>query len=118
MVTNLTTQEFKEKVFAFDIEKEWKFKGDKPAIIKFSAEWCAPCKMLTPILEKLSEEYDGKIDIYKVDVDEATELAQAFQIRSVPSMLFIPMEGQPEMAMGALPPEEIKKAIVTTLKIN
>lgn len=101
MTTNLLTESFKEKIFEFDIEKEWKFKGDKPAIIDFWAEWCGPCKMIGPILEELSEEYAGKIDIYKVNVDENPELSTAFGIRSIPSVLFIPLNDEPKMATGA-----------------
>lgn len=107
----LTKQTFFEKVFNFEKNKDWKFEGDKPCIIDFYAEWCQPCKMLTPILEKLSKEYAGKIDIYKIDTEQEQELAGAFGIRSIPSMLFCPMEGQPQMAVGLLPKDSLKKAI-------
>jgi len=92
---------FKQKVFNFDVNKEWKFEGDKPAIIDFYADWCGPCKMVSPILEELSEEYNGKLDIYKIDTEDQRELAASFGIRSIPSILLIPMEGQPQMAVGA-----------------
>lgn len=97
----LTMDTFKQKVFNFDVNKEWKFEGDKPAIIDFYADWCGPCKMVSPILEELSEEYNGKLDIYKIDTEDQRELAASFGIRSIPSILFIPMEGQPQMAVGA-----------------
>ncbi len=97
----LTMDTFKQKVFNFDVNKEWKFEGDKPAIIDFYADWCGPCKMVSPILEELSEEYNGKLDIYKIDTEDQRELAASFGIRSIPSILLIPMEGQPQMAVGA-----------------
>ena len=108
---HLTSQTFKEKIFNYDINKEWKFEGDKPCIIDFYADWCGPCKMVAPILEDLSNEYDGKIHIYKVDTDKEQELASVFGIRSIPSILFIPKNGQPQMSMGAMPKESFVKAI-------
>lgn len=91
--------------------KEWKYEGDKPAIVDFYADWCGPCKMVAPILDELAKEYDGQIVIYKVDTEKEQELAGAFGIRSIPSILFIPMEGKPEMAQGAMPKASFKKAI-------
>ena len=90
---------------------EWKYKGDKPALIDFSASWCGPCKMLAPVLDELAQEYDGKVYIYKVDTEVEEELSQAFGIRSIPTMLFVPMNGQPMMTQGALPKTEIEKII-------
>ena len=87
MTELLTKETFLEKVFNFEKNKEWKFEGDKPAIIDFYADWCGPCKMVAPILEELSEEYEGKVDIYKVDTEAEQELSAAFAIRSIPSML-------------------------------
>jgi thioredoxin len=118
MTVDLTTESFKEKVFDYETNKEWVFEGERPAIIDFWAEWCGPCKMVGPVLEELSEEYDGKVDIYKVNVDEQPELAQAFGIQSIPSLLFVPMNEQPQMAMGALPKETFKKAINEALKVE
>lgn len=108
---HLTKVSFKEKVHDFEAGKDWEFKGELPALIDFYADWCGPCKMVAPILEELSEEYKGKIDIYKVNTEQEQELAAAFGIRSIPSLLFIPKEGKPQMAMGALPKESFKKAI-------
>lgn len=119
MAENLTTQSFKEKVFDFEKNNDkWVYEGEKPSIIKFEADWCGPCKTLIPILEELSEEYKGKIDVYKVNVDEQPELAQAFGIQSIPSLLFIPMNEQPQMVMGAIPKETFKKVINETLKVE
>ena len=120
MIEHLTLDTFKEKVFDFETNKdEWKYIGSLHCIIDFSAEaWCIPCRTMAPILEELSETYKDKINIYKVDVDEEQELSMLFNIRSVPSILFIPMDGQPEMAMGALPKDTIIKAIDDILLKN
>jgi len=107
----LTTDKFKEDVFDYTTEKEWKYKGDKPAIIDFYADWCGPCKMVAPILEELSDEYKDKLLIYKVDTEVEQELAAVFQIRSIPSMLFIPVDKQPMMQAGALPKTALKEVI-------
>ena len=106
---DLTTETFKERVFNFEENDQWKFEGDKPAIIDWWAEWCAPCKVLEPTMDKLEEELGDKVDFYKINVDENPELAQAFQIRSIPSILFVPLEGMPQMAVGALPENVIKE---------
>jgi thioredoxin len=108
----LTKQTFTEKVFNYEVNKEWKFEGTRPCLIDFYADWCGPCKMVAPILEELSKEYDGKIDIYKVNTEQEQELSGAFGIQSIPSLLFVPAEGQPQMAQGALPKDSLKKAIV------
>ena len=118
MTENLTKETFLEKVFDFETNKEWKFKGKVPAIIDFYADWCGPCKMIAPILEELSNEYAGKINIYKVDTEAEQELAAAFAIRSIPSMLFIPMNEQPQMSNGALPKQELQKLIQEVLKVE
>ncbi len=108
---HLTKQTFQEKVFNFEQNKDWKYEGELPCLIDFYADWCGPCKMVAPILEELSEEYKGKINIYKVDTEDQQELAAVFGIRSIPSLLFCPKDGQPQMAMGALPKQTFKKAI-------
>jgi thioredoxin 1 len=112
---HLTKQTFLDKVFNFEANKEWKFEGKLPAIIDFYADWCGPCKMVGPILEELSTEYAGKIDIYKINTEAEQELAAAFNIRSIPSMLFIPVSGPPQMAVGALPKDALKNAISEVL---
>jgi thioredoxin len=118
MIEHLDKETFKAKVFNFETNKEWKFEGDKPCLIDFYADWCGPCKMVTPILEELAEEYKGKLDIYKIDTEEQRELAGMFGIQSIPSLLFVPREGKPQMAMGALPKETFKKAIKEVLNVE
>jgi len=118
MLEHLTIETFKQKVFNYETEKEWKFAGDKPCLIDFYAEWCSPCKMVAPILEELQKEYEGKIDIYKVNTEEQQELAGIFGIRSIPSILFVPKEGQPQMAQGALPKESFVKTFEDVLGVK
>ena len=108
---HLTTQEFKDKIFDYSKSKEWKFNGDKPAIIDFYADWCGPCKMLSPLLEELAGEYHGKVDIFKVNTEKEMELSQIFDIRSIPSILFIPKDGQLMMQAGLLPKNVIQNII-------
>ncbi len=115
---HLTKDTFKEKVFNYESNKEWKYEGPRPAIIDFYADWCSPCKMVTPILEELKTEFGDKLDIYKIDTEAEKELSSIFGIRSIPSLLFIPLEGQPQMAMGALPKDSFRKAINDVLKVN
>ncbi len=112
---HLTKETFFEKVFNYEKNKEWKFEGKLPCIIDFYADWCQPCKIVAPILEELAVEYEGKINIYKIDTEDQQELAAAFGIRSIPSMLFCPVDGQPQMAVGALPKETLKQAIADVL---
>jgi thioredoxin len=110
--THLTKADFLAKVANYEQNPtEWKYLGDKPCIIDFYANWCGPCKMVAPILEELSEEYKDQIYIYKVNTEEEEELAAAFGIRSIPSILFCPKDAQPQMAMGALPKATFKQAI-------
>ena len=118
MTEHLTAETFKEKVFNYEENKEWKFEGDLPCMIDFYADWCGPCKMVAPVLEELSEEYDGKLNIYKVNTEEEKELSGVFGIQSIPSLLFVPSEGQPQMAMGALPKDTFKQAIKDVLKVE
>jgi thioredoxin len=108
---HLTAATFKEKVFNYDKNKDWKYEGDKPCIVDFYADWCKPCKMVAPILEELSSEYEGKIIIYKVNTDEEQELAGVFGIQSIPSLLFVPSSGQPKMMTGAMPKDSFVKNI-------
>ena len=108
----LNKADFLVKVVNYETNpNEWKYLGDKPAIIDFYADWCGPCKAVAPVLEELADEYSDKIYIYKIDTDKEQELAGLFGIRSIPSLLFIPMDGQPQMSTGALPKAELKRAI-------
>jgi len=118
MTEHLTKETFLSKVFNYEKNKEWKFEGEKPCMIDFYADWCGPCKMVAPILEELSKEYDGKLDIYKVDTEKEQELASVFGIRSIPSILFVPKDGQPQMAMGALPKDTFEKAFKDVLGVE
>lgn len=113
----LTKESFLQKVFNYEQNKEWKFEGDLPCIIDFYADWCGPCKMVSPVLQELAEEYQGKLNIYKVDTDAQQELASLFGIQSIPSILFVPLNGKPQMSVGALPKNSIKKAIDEVLKV-
>jgi len=106
----LTAELFKQDIFDYTTEKEWKYKGEKPAIIDFYADWCGPCKMVAPIFEEISNEREDII-IYKVDTEVEQELSAVFQIRSIPSILFIPMEKQPIMQAGALPKNVLEEII-------
>jgi thioredoxin len=112
----LTNQMFLDEIFDYTTEKDWKFKGNKPAIIDFYADWCGPCKMVAPILEELSNEYENLV-IYKVDTEVEKELSAVFQIRSIPSMLFIPLDKQPMMQAGALPKSTLKEIIEKELGV-
>ena len=118
MTEHLRKETFLSKVFNYEKNKDWKFEGGKPCIIDFYADWCGPCKMVAPVLEELATEFDGKIDVYKVNTEEEQELASVFGIRSIPTFLFIPVEGQPQMAMGALPKETFIKAFKDVLGVE
>jgi len=109
---HLTKADFLAKVANYEANpEEWKYLGDKPALIDFYADWCGPCKMVAPILEELAAEYDGQIYIYKIDTEAEQELAAVFGIRSIPSLLFVPMNEDPQMARGAIPKPQLKEAI-------
>jgi thioredoxin len=117
MLEHLTKEAFLSKVFNFETSKEWKFEGARPCVIDFYADWCGPCKMMAPVLEELARDFEGKLDIYKVNTEEEQELAGVFGIRSIPSFLFVPTNGQPQMAMGALPKETFVKAFNDVLGV-
>jgi len=109
---HLTVATFKEKVFDYEKNPDnWTFEGDLPCIVDFYADWCKPCKLIAPIMEELATEYEGKINVYKINTEQQRELSSVFGIRSIPAVLFIPMEGQPQMSTGALPKESFKQAI-------
>jgi len=118
MIEHLTKETFLSKVFNYEKNKEWKFEGENPCIIDFYADWCAPCKIVAPILEELATDFDGKLDVYKVNTEQEQELAAVFGIRSIPSFLFVPAEGNPQMAMGALPKDTFIKAFKDVLGVE
>jgi thioredoxin 1 len=117
-VVHLTAQDFKDKVFDYEKASEWKYEGSLPAIVDFYADWCQPCKMVAPILEELAHDYAGKLMVYKVNTENEQELASVFGIQSIPTLLFIPKEGKPQSAMGALPRQTFDKVIQEVLLIN
>jgi len=108
---HLTEKTFKEKIFDWEKNKEWNFLGELPAIIDFYADWCQPCKMLEPIIAELAEDYKDKINIYKINTEDQQKLAALFNIKSIPSILFIPKAGKPKMAFGAQPKESMEEMI-------
>ncbi|MFW5811591.1 MAG: thioredoxin [Alkalispirochaetaceae bacterium] len=118
MPEHLTKDAFLQKVFNFEENKEWKYEGDKPAIIDFYADWCGPCKMVAPILEEIDQEYGDKVHVYKIDTDQEQELAMAFGIQSIPSLLFVPVDDKPQMAQGALPKDAMLQAMREVLKVE
>ena len=111
MVKHITKKEFIEEIYDFENEKDWKFKGSKPAMIDFWAPWCGPCGMVGPVVDELSNEFNGEVNFYKVNTDDEQDVSMAFGIRSIPSLLFIPVEGKPKMAAGALPKQDLKRII-------
>ena len=107
----ISAADFRNKIFDYEKEQEWKYKGDMPAIIDFYADWCGPCKAVAPVLEELASEYDGKISIYKLDTEKEAELSALFGIQSIPTLLFIPMNGPLLIQKGALPKHILKQVI-------
>lgn len=118
MVEHLTVETFKAKVFDFEQNKDWKFEGERPCLVDFYADWCGPCKTVAPILEELKEEYGDNLDIYKIDTEKERELASMFGIQSIPSLLFIPKDGQPQMSQGAMSKESFKQAFSEVLGVK
>jgi len=119
---HLTMESFREKICDCGLDgsgsAEWKYKGDIPSVIDFYADWCGPCRMVSPILEQLAEEYKGRINIYKVNTESEPQLAAAFAVTSIPSLLFVPVEGRPQMSTGALPKNEFKRLFRDVLGEN
>lgn len=107
----LTTEGFKEKVFDYSANEDWKYKGNLPAVVDFYAEWCGPCKAIAPVLEELSNEYEDQVLIYKIDTDKEGELSTLFGIQSIPTLLFIPLTGTPMLQKGAIPKAAFKQVI-------
>ncbi len=111
----INTEEFIKLVHDFKSNPGWKFNGNKPCVVDFYADWCRPCKMMDPIMEKLAKEYDGKINFYKVNIDQNKELAQAYNISSIPFFLFCSINGQPQASMGMMAEEDLRKALDSIL---
>jgi len=118
MVEHLTKADFIDKVCDFENSDTWKYTGDLPAIIDFWAEWCPPCKMISPLLDEISRTYEGRLRIYKVNTDEETDIASAFGVLSIPTLLFIPLREPPQLSVGALPKAGIEKLINQFLKVG
>ncbi len=114
----MTNEIFKQKVFNYEVNKSWKFEGNLPVIIDFYATWCGPCRQLSPLVEEIAKKYDGKIIVYKVDTDKESLLAQSMGISSLPTLLFIPVKGQPRSTVGAIPNETLEKAVKEVLQVN
>ena len=111
-VKHLTYSEFKKQVWDFEKNPTaFVYKGKLPAIVDFYADWCGPCRRVAPIMEKLAEEYDGRLLVYKVNVSEEKELAAAFQVKSIPMVLFIPMQGMPYKQVGAMQEQGYREVI-------
>lgn len=118
-VVHITKADFLKKVYDFEKNPdEWKYLGSQPAIVDFYADWCGPCRQLSPVLDELAKEYSGKLTIYKVNVDNERGLATFFGIRSIPTLLFIPMKGKPQRSLGALSKTELKGIIKDVLKVE
>lgn len=117
MLEHLTFETFKTKIFDFETHKDWKFEGNTPCLIDFYADWCGPCKMIAPVLEQLQKEYGANLNIYKVNTEDERELAAMFGIQSIPSLLFVPIDGKPQMAMGALSKETFEQAFKEVLGV-
>lgn len=118
-VVYITKADFLKKVYDFEKNPdEWKYLGSQPAIVDFYADWCGPCRQLSPVLDELAKEYSGKLTIYKVNVDNERGLATFFGIRSIPTLLFIPMKGKPQRSLGALSKTELKGIIKDVLKVE
>lgn len=114
----LSIQTFKEKIFDFEKNKEWSFQGSRPAIVDFYADWCGPCRALSPVLEEISKDYAGKIDVFKVDTEATPELAALFGVRGIPALLFVPQTGEPAMSSGFAPKESLQKVIQDVFGIS
>jgi len=115
MSEHLNKETFRDKIFNYEKNNEWKYEGTLPALVDFWAPWCGPCRLVGPLIDELSKEYYGKVNFYKVNTEEEQELAGMFGIQSIPSLLFIPVGGEPKMALGALPKKELKRIIENEL---
>lgn len=118
LVAQLSNETFKKIIFNYDANKDWKFEGTKPVIIDFYADWCPPCRQLSPLVEEIAKEYEGKIVVYKVNTDKESALTQSLGITNLPTLLYIPVKGKPQVTLGMLPKEQIVKTIKELLLTN
>ena len=114
----LDVEQFKKKVFDFEKSKEWHFEGELPALVDFYADWCGPCRMQAPVLEEIAQEFEGKINVYKVNTETSPELSSLFRIRGIPALLFIPKDAKPSLTSGFMPKNELVQAIKEILKVD
>lgn len=114
----LNLETFKSKIFDYENNNQWSYKGELPAIIDFYADWCGPCKALSPILEEIAQDYSGQVKVYKVDTDASPELASLFEVRGIPSLLFVPKTGEPSMAAGFIGKDGLERAIAELFAIS
>lgn len=117
-VIHLTNDQFKKMIFNYEVNKEWKYLGNKPAIIDFYANWCGPCRIMAPQLEEIAKQYSGKLIVYKVDTDQERQLSASLGIQSLPTLIFIPQNGKPQASMGAIPKATLIKAINEVLLVK
>ena len=117
-VIHLTNEQFKKMVFNYEASKVWKYQGDKPCIIDFYADWCGPCRMMSPRLEEIAKEYAGKLIVYKVNTDQEQQLSANLGIQSLPTIVFVPQNGNPQASVGVIPKESLVKAVHEVLLIK
>ena len=111
MATNMTKEMFLKEVFDFENKQEWEFQGELPCVIDFYADWCGPCKMMAPVIDDLAVEYAGRVNFFKINTEQEPALAGAFGIQSIPTLLFVPQNGKPQMVSGAMPKATLKKIV-------
>jgi thioredoxin 1 len=117
-VKKINSDEFRKLVYNYQENKEWKFEGDIPVIIDFYADWCPPCRQLSPLVEEIAGEYKGKVAFYKIDTDKEKELTASLGITNLPTLLYVPAKGQPQVTLGYISKERIKETIKNVLSIN
>lgn len=117
-VVHITNEQFKKMVFNYDTGKEWKYLGNKPCIIDFYANWCGPCQIMSPRLDEISKEYAGKLIVYKVDTDKEQLLAASLGIQNLPTIVFVPQSGKPQVSLGVIPKESLVKAVNEVLQVK
>lgn len=117
MIEIISTEKFKNDIFNFEAHTEWTYEKDQPIIVNFYADWCGPCRLFSPILEQVSNNYQGKLAVYKINIDQSPEIPNLFGIRSVPTTLFISKGEEPALAMGVMQLEDMQKAVAEIFKM-